>query len=672
MQPPAVVPRLDDLRVEPQAAAACVADELHLLDVEAELVEPAQPVVDAVGLVRPEHVLARQLRPQRLVAAQHLRRRLERIEARGQAHLGRLEVEQLAGDVLLGDLQVVRALPVAQLRDAARPSRRPRGRPRACPRRGGRACSRASSRPRRTRQVDPHEQLRERVQQAVAQIGHAGPAEQAAVGQREVEVPGDQHRLRLVPVLAGTARHDADRLDDRHDRVGQLAQQPVLVPRDARRQRLERVQRLAVADEAHDVAVDAARDLDEALALPLGQRLAPGQVEEVGIARAHEHLEARRLAHATLPSRPGSPIPAMTWTLAVPGGAVERMLGVRHARLPRRRAIHPGETRHDPAIRAVHDRAAACPTVSSRSTGSRATSPGPGTRRSPACSREVDPEGLAAAAGNPVAMLAAAAPARLEELAGDAGFRERLAHADARLDERLSAQSWYETLPDAPAAIAYFSPEFGLSEALPQYSGGLGILAGDHLKAASDLGVPIVGIGLFYRNGYFRQLLTARGAQQEQFVELDPALLPLTPVLAADGAPLQIAVPLPGATLHAALWRVDVGRVPLLLLDSDVPDNAPAERAVTDRLYGGDSEHRLRQEILLGIGGVKALAACGIEPAVFHMNEGHAGFLAHRARARARRGRRRSRARAAGSCARAPCSRRTRPCPPASTASRTS
>ena len=242
--------------------------------------------------------------------------------------------------------------------------------------------------------------------------------------------------------------------------------------------------------------------------------------------------------------------------------------------------------------------------------------------------REVDPEGLVAASGNPVAMLAAVSPARLDALAGDAGFRERLVRAEARLDEHLAAPSWYATLPDAPGAIAYFSPEFGLSEALPQYSGGLGILAGDHLKAASDLGVPIVGIGLFYRNGYFRQVLTAGGAQQEEFVELDPALLPMTPVRGADGAPVVISLPLPGATLHAALWRVDVGRVPLLLLDTDVEDNEPAERAVTDRLYGGDSEHRLRQEILLGIGGVKALAACGIEPAVFHMNEGHAGFLA--------------------------------------------
>ncbi|MDX6628305.1 MAG: glycogen phosphorylase [Gaiellales bacterium] len=240
---------------------------------------------------------------------------------------------------------------------------------------------------------------------------------------------------------------------------------------------------------------------------------------------------------------------------------------------------------------------------------------------------EVDPEGLAAASGNPVAMLADCSPARLAALARDPGFRERLERAEARLDERLGAASWYSTLPDAPDAIAYFSPEFGLSEALPQYSGGLGILAGDHLKAASDLGVPIVGIGLFYRNGYFRQVLARDGAQREEFVELDPALLPMTAVRAADGTHVVISVPLPGATLHAALWRVDVGRVQLLLLDANVDANAPAERAVTDRLYGGDSEHRLRQEILLGIGGVKALAACGIEPAVFHMNEGHAGFL---------------------------------------------
>jgi starch phosphorylase len=241
--------------------------------------------------------------------------------------------------------------------------------------------------------------------------------------------------------------------------------------------------------------------------------------------------------------------------------------------------------------------------------------------------REVDPDGLAVAGGNPVAMLAAVAPARLDELASDDAFLERLEAASVRLEHHLSGPTWYGTLPNAPGEIAYFSPEFGLTEVLPQYSGGLGILAGDHLKAASDLGVPIVGIGLFYRSGYFRQLLTARGAQEEEFADLDADFLPITPVTGDDGRQLRISVPLPGAPLHAALWRVDVGRVTLLLLDSDVPENAPAERAVTDRLYGGDGEHRLQQEILLGIGGVKALAACGIEAGVFHMNEGHAGFL---------------------------------------------
>src|SRR3954454_21012456 len=210
---------------------------------------------------------------------------------------------------------------------------------------------------------------------------------------------------------------------------------------------------------------------------------------------------------------------------------------------------------------------------------------------------EVDSRGLARANGNPVAMLADLSPARLAELSGDSGFRQRLSSATARLEERRSAPSWYDAIRDAPRAIAYFSPEFGLSEALPQYSGGLGILAGDHLKAASDLAVPIVGVGLFYRNGYFRQLLTAGGAQQEEFAELTPELLPLSPVLAPDGSRLQIAIPLPGAALHARVCRADVGRVPLLLLDADVPDNEPAERCVTDRLYGGDSEHRLRQEI---------------------------------------------------------------------------
>ena len=168
---------------------------------------------------------------------------------------------------------------------------------------------------------------------------------------------------------------------------------------------------------------------------------------------------------------------------------------------------------------------------------------------------------------------------------------------------------------------------------LPQYSGGLGILAGDHLKAASDLGVPIVGVGLLYRAGYFKQSLNAEGWQQERYPPLDPHGLPLTLLTDAAGAPVEVQVGMAGGrVLHAQVWRAQVGRVPLLLLDSDVEANAPEEREVTDRLYGGGSDHRLHQEMLLGIGGVRALRAYTAltgepEPEVFHMNEGHAGFL---------------------------------------------
>src|SRR6476659_7773565 len=246
---------------------------------------------------------------------------------------------------------------------------------------------------------------------------------------------------------------------------------------------------------------------------------------------------------------------------------------------------------------------------------------------------DVDPGGLAATSGNPVGMLAGASPARLAELAADAGFRERLASAVARLDDHLDAPGWYATLPDAPSAIAYFSPEFGLSEALPQYSGGLGILAGDHLKAASDLGVPVVAVGLLYRSGYFAQSLSREGWQQERYPVLDPNGLPISLLREADGGPLKVQVGLPGGRrLVAQVWKVQVGRVPLLLLDSDVEDNELTERDVTDRLYGGGSEHRLLQEMLLGIGGVRALRAYSRltgapAPDVFHTNEGHAGFL---------------------------------------------
>jgi starch phosphorylase len=229
---------------------------------------------------------------------------------------------------------------------------------------------------------------------------------------------------------------------------------------------------------------------------------------------------------------------------------------------------------------------------------------------------------------NPLRLLDAVPRERLEALANDPAFRGRLEAALKDLERYLTEPRWYQTLEDAPSSIGYFSPEFGVTEVLPQYSGGLGVLAGDHLKASSDLGVPLVGVGLFYASGYFRQSLAASGTQQEDYPVLNPDELPMTLVTGEDGEPLLITVQLPDILVRARIWRVDVGRVPLLLMDTNVPENEPAARAVTDRLYGGNSEHRLRQEILLGVGGVRTLRACGFDPDVFHMNEGHAGFLA--------------------------------------------
>ncbi|MGP3948201.1 alpha-glucan family phosphorylase [Streptomyces sp. 7N604] len=246
----------------------------------------------------------------------------------------------------------------------------------------------------------------------------------------------------------------------------------------------------------------------------------------------------------------------------------------------------------------------------------------------------VDPEGWEAAGGDPLRLLGSVSASRLADLAEDRRFLRRLAAAADDLDDYLRNPRWYQTAdPDLPDAIAYFSPEFGITAALPQYSGGLGILAGDHLKAASDLGVPLIGVGLLYRHGYFRQSLSREGWQQEQYPVLDPNELPLTMLREPDGRPTQVALALPGGrSLRAYVWEARIGRVPLLLLDSDVEENDSRARDVTDRLYGGGSEHRLLQEMLLGIGGVRAVRAyCRItghpEPEVFHTNEGHAGFL---------------------------------------------
>ncbi len=258
--------------------------------------------------------------------------------------------------------------------------------------------------------------------------------------------------------------------------------------------------------------------------------------------------------------------------------------------------------------------------------------------------QSIDPAGWAASGGDPVAMLSSMRPGQLAELAADEGFLSRLDAAVTDLRAYAAEPRWYQQAGATavaagdeagalPAAIAYFSPEYGITAVLPQYSGGLGILAGDHLKSASDLGVPIIGVGLLYRHGYFTQSLSADGWQAERYPADDPNGLPLNLLRSGSGDPVKVTVTLAeGKLLTAQVWLAQVGRVPLLLLDSYVEENEPALHEVTDRLYGGGTEHRLRQELLLGIGGVRAVRAfCQItghaEPEVFHTNEGHAGFL---------------------------------------------
>jgi starch phosphorylase len=247
--------------------------------------------------------------------------------------------------------------------------------------------------------------------------------------------------------------------------------------------------------------------------------------------------------------------------------------------------------------------------------------------------RAVDSKQWEAVGHDPVRLLGAVKTERLTALAADARFTARIADAVTNLRAYLSEPKWYQTLEGAPRAIAYFSPEYGITAVLPQYSGGLGILAGDHLKAASDLGVPIIGVGLLYKHGYFRQSLSRDAWQLETYPLLDPDNLPLSKVREADGTPLRVTIGLPKfRELVAQVWLARVGRIPLLLLDTDIEENADGGREVTDRLYGGSHEHRLQQEMLLGIGGTRAVRAyCRItgapEPEVFHTNEGHAGFL---------------------------------------------
>jgi glycogen phosphorylase len=232
--------------------------------------------------------------------------------------------------------------------------------------------------------------------------------------------------------------------------------------------------------------------------------------------------------------------------------------------------------------------------------------------------------------GNPIELLSRTEQARLDELAADDGFIAHLDTACATLDKYLTQKGWFSRrFPEAAGAtIAYFSMEYGLHECLPIYSGGLGVLAGDHLKTASDLGLPLVGVGLAYAEGYFRQVLNEDGLQTERYPINDWTRLPVVPVLDGENKRLLIKVAYPERTVVAQLWKVQVGRVPLFLLDANLAENKAEDRSITGPLYGGDQEFRVRQEIMLGIGGVHALAAVGLTPTVCHMNEGHSAFLA--------------------------------------------
>jgi glycogen phosphorylase len=241
----------------------------------------------------------------------------------------------------------------------------------------------------------------------------------------------------------------------------------------------------------------------------------------------------------------------------------------------------------------------------------------------------MDPALWDAGGHNPVALLAALDRARLDELAADAAYTAAVRAEALDLRRYLSSTAtWYAGRGGDAGSIAYFSAEFGITECLRTFAGGLGVLAGDHLKSASDLGVPLIGVGLFYHLGYFTQQVDADGTQRDVYTAADARLLPLRPVHRADGSRLLVCIPMRDHVAFARVWRADVGRVPLYLLDTNVLDNRREDRAITDRLYGGDSEHRLAQEIVLGIGGMRALRAVGHEPRVVHLNEGHAAFAA--------------------------------------------
>ncbi len=231
---------------------------------------------------------------------------------------------------------------------------------------------------------------------------------------------------------------------------------------------------------------------------------------------------------------------------------------------------------------------------------------------------------------NPVKLLGAISQEKLTEAASDDGYLAQMGRVYAQFQHHLKQPGWFREAhgKKGSLAVAYFSAEFGIHESLPIYSGGLGILAGDHLKSASEIGVPLVGVGLLYRNGYFQQYLSADGWQQEAYPELDFYNLALEEMKYTDGTPIHVRVDMPDNAVFCKVWRARVGRIPLYLLDTNLPENAPMDRDITSKLYGGGTEMRIRQELVLGIGGVRALHELNVVPTVFHMNEGHSAFLA--------------------------------------------
>ncbi len=231
---------------------------------------------------------------------------------------------------------------------------------------------------------------------------------------------------------------------------------------------------------------------------------------------------------------------------------------------------------------------------------------------------------------NPVRQLAEVDPARLTALADDAAFTARYDAVLADFDRYLSpaTPTWFRTDHSefSGKTIAYFSAEFGLHESLPIYSGGLGVLAGDHIKEASDLGLPFIGVGFLYPQGYFTQRINRDGVQEAFYQKVEFSDVPATAATDASGREVQIAVDLPGRRVYAKVWRIQIGRNPLFLLDTDVAGNAPGDRELSARLYGGDHNLRISQEIMLGIGGLRALRALGVNPDVIHLNDSHPVF----------------------------------------------